>query len=664
MLPLLALLLLSAPAQAIVNGNPPADSDTRFDAVGALSHGNWLGIDPDGNNAWENNWYCNATLIDPQTAVTAKHCVSTGNPDYYAIRFRRHLDGTIGTKDAGPASYHHVYVSEVVHDDLDFALLRLAEPVQHITPIEPLTYGVWGLNAGEAFWHAGWGREGPGYDEGPRNELLLCDNEISRTSEKSISFYSPSPQSGCTVNVYDSGSPILLEGADQSLRVTGVVSGLMWGSSGFAVNLAVYAEDTTYSIPHAPFDGPDLAVVDREEWEEKVHSTREGQVPVEPLLVNAGSELLPGARISGSLENSLTGEDFPFSPLDVTLSGARMEPLGMGIDYPADLPAGAYRVTLQLDPETSTTESYDSNNTWVSYDTLSLSPNPAEAGNYRLAVWLRGADLDGSVIMFEGDDGTLAVAAYSLGAGASIREPDLTLGTNGTVRLEDNGFGMTLTQEDDDWSLALDDASLVLSGFSVANGTRSMEFAAGVYVPEGHRAGSPGTMAIISPNGEIILSMDGSIPGDYSVPSFFTAPGHYELQANGGSADMAWDASRWTVSLDIDPGDGTTLDPIYLRAPDPPEIPDTGDTADTGDPADSGDTDPPGDTGDPAPEGQHDLEVSETESRCGCTSSPNPRRLLTMLVPLALLLSSRRRIQVNNPASSARKTPFPPSMNR
>ena len=102
--------------------------------------------------------------------------------------------------------------------------------------------------------------------------------------------------------------------------------------------------------------------------------------------------------------------------------------MGIGIDYPADLPARSDRVTLSIDPETSTTENFDSNNTWVSRDTVSLSPNPAEAGNYRLAEWLRGADLDGSVILFEGDDGTLAAAAYPLGAGASIRDSAPTLG--------------------------------------------------------------------------------------------------------------------------------------------------------------------------------------------------------------------------------------------
>jgi MYXO-CTERM domain-containing protein len=378
---------------------------------------------------------------------------------------------------------------------------------------------------------------------------------------------------------------------------------------------------------------------------------------VEPLLVNAGSEFLLAARISGSLGNSITGEQFPFSPLDVTPSGARMEPMGIGIDYPADLPAGAYRVTLSIEPETSTTETWDSNNTWVSRDTVSLSPNPAEAGNYRLAVWLRGADLDGSVILFEGDDGTLAVAAYSLGAGASIREPDLTLGTDGTLYLEDNGFGLTLTLEDDDWSLVLEDTSLVATGFSVANGTRSMDFAAGVYLPDGHRAGSPGTMAIISPNGEIIVSMDGSIPGDYSIPSYFTAPGHYELQSNGGSADMAWDASRWTLSLDIDPGDGTALDPIYLRAPDPPESPDTGDTSDTGDTGDTGDTsvtdtDTDTDTGDPSTRDEPDN--GGPEARCGCTSSPNPRTFFLVLASLGLLLSARRRqgTTVDTPAKN------------
>ena len=101
----------AAPASAITNGTRPADDDFRFDAVGALSNGHFLGLDPDHPNAFDHNWWCTATLITPEIALTAAHCITDPWAEgIHAVRFRRHTDGSLGTKAEGPESFHHAWV--------------------------------------------------------------------------------------------------------------------------------------------------------------------------------------------------------------------------------------------------------------------------------------------------------------------------------------------------------------------------------------------------------------------------------------------------------------------------------------------------------------------------------------------------------------------------
>ena len=93
--------------------------------------------------------------------------------------FRRRIDGGLGSREQGPYSYHHVLVSRVVHGPGDLAIAYLAEPVTHIQPVSVMQMGFLGLE-GSPYVSAGWGQEGPGQAEGPRNQLLLCDqNRLS-----------------------------------------------------------------------------------------------------------------------------------------------------------------------------------------------------------------------------------------------------------------------------------------------------------------------------------------------------------------------------------------------------------------------------------------------------------------------------------------------------
>ncbi|HEX7009060.1 MAG TPA: hypothetical protein VF184_03705, partial [Phycisphaeraceae bacterium] len=122
----LAILLagvLSGPGWAIVHGQEPAEGDTRFDAVAALSLTHWLHADSGRKNTgrknrnekdYVHNWFGAATLIAPDRIVTAKHLLPKGNrlprPGQFSVRFRRRPDGGLGRVADGPESFYHVRV--------------------------------------------------------------------------------------------------------------------------------------------------------------------------------------------------------------------------------------------------------------------------------------------------------------------------------------------------------------------------------------------------------------------------------------------------------------------------------------------------------------------------------------------------------------------------
>jgi MYXO-CTERM domain-containing protein len=629
------LLLLGCPsiALAINNGIPPDEEDLRFDAVGALSFGRWLGLDPDANNSWDHNWYCNATLISPTVAITANHCVDLGLPDFYAIRFRRHLDGSLGTKDAGVDSYHHVYVSEVVQTDLDFSVLYLAEAVTHIEPIPPLTYGVWGLGDSTEFWHAGWGKEGPEYDEGPRNELLLCHNLFIGTSERSVFFLGMAPFSGCGVNVHDSGSPVILEDAKGNLRVGGVVSSLFPGGNGSGPNLAYFAEDSELGIEHKPFEGIDLVVVVREDLDEECISSDSSPIFVSPLMVNAGSESAKTPQVGGELSDIFSGKTFALAPVDASNVGAGYNPFQGDLDIPANLPASTYALRITIDPEDRISELFE-DNTWDSravYQSLSISPNPAERAQYVLGAWLKGADLDGFVNVFDGDNGTLAVVAYSYSHERSIRAPNIMRSKNNTYRFEEGEFVLTLQFADDAWTYEIEGENIteIVSENELRHGP--FGFSSGVYLPEDFDSGSPDHMAIQLPTGQIISVWKDKEAGMGMISEGQPdSPDQIDFMFDDATAALSWDKTLETMSMTITDGDGVDVAdaPLFLRAPPPLEI---GPDKDL----DSGSV--PGDSG--------AFEDGEAGG-CGCASTQGGRGGLSgLLILLGLVIGRRRRVQ-------------------
>lgn len=238
-LAIVALLLgLTAQAHAIVNGTVPADNDTRFDAVGALAVTWRLGLDPTNPDpaTADHNWYCAATLTDPSTVYTAKHCVdSYGASAPHAVRFRRALDGSVGTIEAGVASFYHAYVASWSFPGGDVAIGTLAAPVSHITPIE---LGTVRLSIGTQIIVAGWGREGPDAGAGPWTRLRLCNTSATALGLFGIGFptaWDDGP--GCGPNNGDSGGATMAWAVDSSgggevfaPRLVGVTGsyGLAW----------------------------------------------------------------------------------------------------------------------------------------------------------------------------------------------------------------------------------------------------------------------------------------------------------------------------------------------------------------------------------------------------------------------------------------------------
>lgn len=248
---LMAVLVLAmspAVSWAMVNAEEPAEDDRRFDAVGAFSRAHWLGLFPHHENARDHTWVGAATLIAPDRVITAKH-LFPGNrtPDRgaIAIRFRRHVDGTLGSRQAGPQSYHHVRVVRwLVHEQADLAIGILEEPVTHIEPIrvwlDPQPY------LGREAWLAGWGSQSHWQgNAGPRNALRVGKNRVqrvpnhpfiriidyttenreqSRNEETGEVVRKPYITSEATVpNMHDSGGAILLEDEQGNLHLAGVI---------------------------------------------------------------------------------------------------------------------------------------------------------------------------------------------------------------------------------------------------------------------------------------------------------------------------------------------------------------------------------------------------------------------------------------------------------
>ncbi|MEM1353512.1 MAG: hypothetical protein AAGC44_02245 [Planctomycetota bacterium] len=185
---MMALIVLAAvlspalPVGAIVNGTEPDEDDTRFDAVGAFSRTAWLIENPGDQHV--HNWYGNGVLIAPDVVLIAKHLLPNNGqggqrPGAFSIRFRRHVDGSLGSRDRGAESYHQVRIREwVIAQRFDLALGILEEPVEHIQPVKLWLDGPPLRNRRAVL--AGWGSVSPWQGKGgPRPGLRMGENAVS-----------------------------------------------------------------------------------------------------------------------------------------------------------------------------------------------------------------------------------------------------------------------------------------------------------------------------------------------------------------------------------------------------------------------------------------------------------------------------------------------------
>lgn len=230
---LIAAILLSATqAGAIVNGY--VDEDPRYDAIGAFGLASGL--------MQGHSWWCSAVLIRPDVALVAKHCIEPLNGYPAAIRFRRNVDGSIGSIDMKPETFHNVAVASFYAPEFGYiALAYLSEPVKHIRPI-PCSFII--APTHEPVILAGWGREGPQIAQGPLREQRLCDSDLYFSSEYFI-YFNSAWDGGvrCGPNSGDSGGPILY-GVGDDMSVVGVIG---YSSGGTA--LAQYVNDPQINQP-------------------------------------------------------------------------------------------------------------------------------------------------------------------------------------------------------------------------------------------------------------------------------------------------------------------------------------------------------------------------------------------------------------------------------
>lgn len=238
---LTALLCLTQPALGLVNGNAPDKDDTRFDAVAAFSKTNWLTDNPEDKVV--HNWFGNAVLIAPDVVLFAKHLLPNGGnkpvgPNAMMVRFRRHADGSLGSKDAGPNSYHNVPIAKVIPaTNTDLALGILAKPVEHIKPVavrfdeEPITE--------QACILAAWGSESPWRgNAGPRKGLRFGENTATAKgrSIRILSYQTERRENAkgtqqayiidknAVVNMHDSGGSIFILDKTGTPSLCGIIS--------------------------------------------------------------------------------------------------------------------------------------------------------------------------------------------------------------------------------------------------------------------------------------------------------------------------------------------------------------------------------------------------------------------------------------------------------
>ena len=540
----LGTLIVAAPAFAINNGTAPEADDTRFDAVGALSFEHWLGQDPDGNNAWDHNWYCTAVLISENIVLTARHCVTNPEVTDYVVRFRRQTDGSLGTTEDGVDSFFHATVAEWqnVPGFLDMKIGVLTDSVTHIEPIPTITRGQHQLRFTPVIL-GGWGKEGPGTDEGPKRELLICDHSASSVTVDKITW--DNNEEYCSVNIGDSGSPVLLEGNNGELRVAGIVY-----STGVANSFQILDSYTSLPIPHTPFTGSDLAMetqnVDRvvAPGKDVIVGFKVGDVGADPvkdavltLSVTQGSTVFASQKYRVTQLQDWYERKFSFP-------------------VPSTVPDGRYSLRVQLDPADQREELFETNNFSGLSNFFSVTSASHDIERLRWAYIMDSAGLAGFFLVAERTDDTVAIVGglndslYSYGATATKIGDSVRLGT-ATFTLEENGDEVELVSETEGYTAYMNG--------SYSPQTGPVGHLQGVYSAAFRGKQSTSMTAIVSADNGVMI---GGIPGAFIKGGLSPATGTFHGE-NGESGAIVWDSRQSTYRFDLSVG--RKVISMYLR---------------------------------------------------------------------------------------------------
>lgn len=240
-------LLITAPAMSLVNGEEPAKEDKAYDAVCAFSRTNWLTEARPAKTT--HNWYGAAVLIAPDVVLTARHLLNNSGREQiregeYMVRFRRHADGTLGSRKEGHNSYHQVRVMKwIPAKGSDLALGILEKPVEHIDPVPMLLADE--VIVERRAMLAGWGSESKWRGQkNPRTALKVGENKVSsaNTFLRILSYEvetreNKQGQRGSYIidenavpNMHDSGGSIFVFGEDDKPHLAGIIATYNGGS--------------------------------------------------------------------------------------------------------------------------------------------------------------------------------------------------------------------------------------------------------------------------------------------------------------------------------------------------------------------------------------------------------------------------------------------------